>query len=153
LSPRAACRLETLGFQEVYDYVPSKVDWLARGLPMEGEKAEKALVWDILRQDVVTASLHTRMADVRERVGSSPYGFALVVTEGRTLLGRLRKGGLQGGPDARAEDVMEPGPSTLRPDMTLDDVIERLRKRDLKTALVTDPEGRLLGLVRRVDME
>jgi CBS domain-containing protein len=153
LSPRAACRLETLGFQEVYDYVPSKVDWLARGLPMEGEKAEKAVVWDILRQDVVTASLRERMADVRDRVESSPYGFALVVTEGRTLLGRLRKGALQGDPDARAEDVMEPGPSTLRPDMTLDDVIERLRKRDLKTALVTDPEGKLLGLVRRVDME
>lgn len=153
MSPRAACRLETLGFQEVYDYVPSKVDWLARGLPMEGEKAEKALVWDILRQDVVTASLHTRMADVRERVGSSPYGFALVVTEGGTLLGRLRKAGLQGDPDALAEDVMEPGPSTLRPDMTLDDVSERLRTRDLKTAVVTDPEGRLLGLVRRADME
>ena len=37
--------------------------------------------------------------------------------------------------------------------MTLDDVVERLRKRDLKTSVVTDPEGRLLGLVRRVDME
>jgi len=142
-----------LGFQEVYDYVPSKVDWLARGLPMEGEKADKSVVGDILRQDVVTASLQTRMADVRERVESSPYGFALVVTEGGTLLGRLRKASLQGDPDARAEDVMEPGPSTLRPDLTLDDVSERLRTWDLKTAVVTDPEGRLIGLVRRADME
>jgi len=133
--------------------VPSKVDWLARGLPMEGKKADKSEVGNILRQDVVTTSLHARMVDVQERVGSSPYGFALVVTEGGTLLGRLRKATLEGDPEALAEDVMEPGPSTLRPDMTLDDVIERLRKRDLKTGVVTDPEGRLLGLVRRADMK
>ena len=86
-----------------------KVDWLARGLPMEGEKAGKAVVWNILRQDVVTASLHTRMADVRERVAPSPYGFALVLTEGGTLFGRLRKASLQEHPEALAEDVMEPG--------------------------------------------
>ena len=32
MSPRAACRLAALGFEQVYDYMPSKVDWLARGL-------------------------------------------------------------------------------------------------------------------------
>ena len=42
MSPRAVCRLEALGFQQVYDYVPGKVDWLARGLPREGEKATTA---------------------------------------------------------------------------------------------------------------
>src|SRR3954463_5877370 len=35
LSPGAACRLEILGFEAVYDYVPGKVDWIARGLPTE----------------------------------------------------------------------------------------------------------------------
>src|SRR4051794_33692946 len=36
LSPRAAHRLEQLEFAEVYDYVASKVAWLACGLPGEG---------------------------------------------------------------------------------------------------------------------
>ena len=36
MSPRAATRLEQLGF-DVYDYALSKVDWMAHGLPMEGE--------------------------------------------------------------------------------------------------------------------
>lgn len=153
MSPRAACRLESLRFKEVYDYMPSKVDWKAHGLPMEGEQADERVVGDMLRDDVVTATLEERMGDVRERVASSPYGFALVATEGGTLLGRLRKAPLHGDPAARAEDVMEPGPSTLRPDMTLDDVVERLRKRDLMTAVVTNPEGKLLGIVRRADME
>jgi len=33
MSPRAATRLEQLGF-DVYDYALSKVDWMAHGLPM-----------------------------------------------------------------------------------------------------------------------
>ena len=33
MSPRAACRLDTLGFEHVYDYLTGKYDWLARGLP------------------------------------------------------------------------------------------------------------------------
>ena len=36
MSPRAACRLESLGFGEVYDYVAGKLDWMAAGLPTEG---------------------------------------------------------------------------------------------------------------------
>jgi hypothetical protein len=39
MSPRAACRLATIGFTEVYDYVAGKAEWLARGLPRDGEKA------------------------------------------------------------------------------------------------------------------
>ena len=36
MSPRAAWRLEGLGFERVYDYVPGKADWFASGLPKEG---------------------------------------------------------------------------------------------------------------------
>src|ERR1700681_849107 len=35
MSPRAATRLEQLGF-DVYDYALSKIDWMAHGLSMEG---------------------------------------------------------------------------------------------------------------------
>jgi 3-mercaptopyruvate sulfurtransferase SseA len=31
MSPRAAWRLKTLGFERVYDYVGGKADWLAHG--------------------------------------------------------------------------------------------------------------------------
>ncbi len=36
MSPRAAWRLEHFGFEEVYDYVLGKADWLAAGLPTDG---------------------------------------------------------------------------------------------------------------------
>ena len=93
------------------------------------------------------------MGSVRERVEASPYGFALVVSEGGVILGRLRRSALDGDPEAPVESVMEPGPSTVRPDTAADELAERLRTRDLNTAVVSDPEGRLLGVVRRRELE
>src|SRR5919199_6445494 len=96
MSPRAACRLETLGFEQVYDYVAGKVDWLARGLPAEGDRAGEARVGKIARDDVVTCRLDTRVGSVREEIEASPYGFALVVAgDGATLLGRLRRSAIE----------------------------------------------------------
>src|SRR5207249_889428 len=37
MSPRAAWRLESLGFTEVYEYSAGKSDWGAYGLPLEGK--------------------------------------------------------------------------------------------------------------------
>jgi hypothetical protein len=100
MSPRAACRLATLGFAEVYDYVPGKADWLARGLPVEGETAQLPTAGRLARDDVVTCRLADRVAEVRDTVERSPYGFALVVSDGGVLLGRLigvvRRGDLEG---------------------------------------------------------
>lgn len=152
MSPRAACRLAALGFEQVYDYVSGKVDWLARGLPREGTKATQRRAGDLARDDAVTCALDDRVADVRRRAEASPYGFAFVTAPDGTLLGRLRRTALEGPPDATAEDVMEPGPSTIRANTALDDLRERLDRRSLKTAVVTTPEGVLLGVVRRGDL-
>jgi Mg/Co/Ni transporter MgtE len=149
LSPRAACRLETLGFEHVYDYVPGKVDWLARGLPTEGSDADRPRVGPLARDDVVTCRLDEQVGQVWDRVQASPYRFALVVAGERTVMGRLRRAALEAEPTALAEAVMEPGPSTVRPDTAVADLRERLDRRELKTATVTTPEGDLIGVVRR----
>ena len=150
MSPRAACRLETLGFEQVYDYVPGKSDWLARGLRTEGEDAGKPRVCALARDDVVTCSLDTPIGGLAAQIDASPYGFALVVAADRTLLGRLRRSKLADAhPQMRAEDVMDPGPSTVRADLEVAELRDRLDKRELKTALVSTPEGRLIGVVKR----
>jgi CBS domain-containing protein len=153
MSPRAACRLELLGFAQVYDYVGGKADWLAHGLPSEGEQAQVPRVKDVLRREVVTALPGEPVGGVAARVARSPYGFALVVANDGTLLGRLRKAALDTDPAARAEQVMEAGPSTVRPDRHLAELAQRLRRRMLHTAIVTGPDGKLLGVVQRADME
>jgi CBS-domain-containing membrane protein len=153
MSPRAACRLELLGFTQVYDYVAGKADWLATGLPTEGEQVQLPRAKDVLRRDVVTALPEEPVGQVAARVTPSPYGFALVVADDRTLLGRLRKPVLDTDPAAPAERVMEAGPSTVRADRPLAELAERLHSRGLRTAVVTAPDGKLLGVARRADME
>jgi CBS domain-containing protein len=130
--------------------VPGKEDWLARGLPIEGKLAEVPRVGGLARQDVVTCRLDAPAGEVRRRVEGSPYRFALVTSERGILLGRLRKSVLDGADtEASAESLMEPGPSTVRPDITVADLAERLAKQDLSTAIVSAPDGRLIGVVTR----
>src|SRR5258708_4541027 len=133
--------------------MPSKVDWMARGLPMEGSKANAPRAIDFARQDVVTCRLDDVVGSVRPRVDASPHGFAFVATADGILFGRLRKATLEGDPDRRAGDVMEPGPSTSRPDLAPAELLAKLQQADLRTAVLSDPEGRLLGIVRRADLE
>jgi CBS domain-containing protein len=153
MSPRAACRLEAHGFTEVYDYVGGKADWLARALPTERAEPRPPRVADVLRHDVVTADPREQVGDVAPRVEASPYGFALVSARGGVLLGRLRGAALHADPTATAEQVMEPGPSTIRPDTERAALARRLSERQLSTAIVTDPDGVLLGIVTLADLQ
>ena len=149
MSPRAACRLATLGFEQVYDYAPGKADWLARGLPREGEQADEPRALDFARRDVVTCAPDERVGAVRERVQRSPYDFALVVSAGDVLLGRLPRATLDDDRGLTAERAMEPGPSTSRADAAPARLLERLRSAGRSTAILTTPDGVLLGVVDR----
>jgi CBS-domain-containing membrane protein len=90
---------------------------------------------------------------VGPRIADSPYGFGLVVSTSGVLLGRLRASALNVAPETTVEERMESGPSTVRPDTPADELAQRLRDRDLKTAILTTPEGHLLGITRRADLE
>jgi CBS-domain-containing membrane protein len=92
------------------------------------------------------AALVTWSAPETGPVGKTPPAVTLAP-------GRRRKAVLDADPSARAEHVMEAGPSTVRPDRPLAELAERLRRRGLHTAIVTTPDGRLLGVVQRGDME
>jgi CBS domain-containing protein len=153
MSPRAALRLETLGFQNVYDYVAGKGDGVAHGLPTEGLSGGRLTAGDLVRRDVPRRALTDRVADVAQRIASSGYGFALVLGKDDVVLGRIRRSAVQGREDARAGDVMEPGPSTIRAHVPVEEAWEQMRQHDLKTMLVTTPEGRLLGVLSREDVE
>ena len=152
MSPRAACRLETLGFADVYDYTAGKAEWLAYALPSEGERADRPRVVRFARDDVATCSVGEAIGAVRERVAASPYGFGLVLSESRVLLGRLLKSVLEGNPAAIAGEIMDAGPLTIRPDADPAELAVRLTRRELNSAIVTTPDGRLVGVVRTADL-
>ena len=126
MSPRAACRLDTLGFAQVYDYTAGKAEWLAYGLPTQGAHADRPRAAQFARVDIATCGLDDRMDAVRERVAASPFGFALVLSASGVLLGRVRRSALERGPAVLARDVMENGPSTVRPDVDAAELATRL---------------------------
>ena len=49
MSPRAACRLEAIGFEEVYDYTAGIADWKAAGLDLEGSEDQGLRIADATR--------------------------------------------------------------------------------------------------------
>jgi rhodanese-related sulfurtransferase len=150
MSPRAACRLTTLGFTRVYDYVAGKVDWLAHGLHAEGAHADLPTAGSLARHDAATCGLECLVDQARAALAGSPYGFALVLSPDEVLLGRVRRSALDRLADGELiEPIMEAGPSTIRPHLTLDELHQRLRGSDVNTLIVTRPDGTLLGVVRR----
>ena len=154
MSPRAAWRLEALGFEQVHDYVGGKADWLANGLPRDGERAAVPYAGDLVDPDPPTCALHDTVGDVQQRLNGTHYGFCLVLNDRRIVLGRVPRSAMKGADtDATAESVMEPGPSTVRFDIPARDLVQRLTGKDLKTAVVTTPGGCLVGVFHRADAE
>ena len=156
MSPRAACRLETLGFDPglVYDYVEGKAGWLAYGLPREGDNATVQYAGELVDADPPTCALSTPVAEIRQALAATGYGFTLVISAGRIVLGRVRKSALASADaSSTAEHVMEPGPSTVRFNTRADELVQRLVKRDLRTAVVTAPNGCLVGVFHRTAAE
>jgi len=148
MSPRAAWRLETLGFELVHDYVGGRADWLANGLPRDGTRASVPYAGELADRDPPTCLLDTPLSDVRARLDGSHYGFCLVVNEHRIVLGRVRRSAID---DAAATVIaataMEPGPSTVRFNVAAADLVARLAAANLKTAVVTTPSGCLVRCV------
>jgi|SRR5579875_2649028 len=151
MSPRAACRLQDIGY-EVYDYAAGKVDWLAHGLPVEGRDAGRPTALTLARQDLVTCSLEEPPARLACEIDASPYGFALALSSAGVVLGRVRRSRLAERTSS-LESILEPGPSTIRPHTTVEQLAARLARSEARTLIVTDPRGRLLGVVRRDDVE
>lgn len=142
MSPRAACRLERLGY-EVYDYVLGKVDWLAAGLPTVRAEPAPPRVSLALDSGFPTCAPDDLVVDVATRIDGQE---CLVLNEDRVVLGRLRLN-QQHPPGATAEAAMHPGPTTIRADAGLAETLERMRARAVSNIVVTTPEGVLLGVV------
>ncbi len=151
MSPRAAARLVTLGFQEVYDYEGGKLDWLGAGLPREGEDAGKLTVGDVARPNIPTAHLGDGAYSVLKLMARGDWPQAVVVDEAGVLLGRLRKSRLSEAPNDLVEVLMDEGPSTARANEDLSETTKGMVEGGVNFLLVSTPEGFPLGLLFRED--
>ena len=153
MSPRAAWRLESLGFTKVYDYVGGKTDWIAAGLPVEGELANVPRAIDVVKQEVPVCHPFDLIGDVSDQVEAAREDLCIVTNDEGIVLGRLRRRALASARGKAVHEVMESGPTTTRADDELEGLVQRLHNADVRSMLVTTPEGRLLGVVYREDAE
>ncbi len=151
MSPRAAWRLESLGFANVYHYVAGKLDWMAAGLPTEGTNAERPRAGGVARKDVPVGGLKERLGAVRDRVRELGWDAVVVVNDERVVLGLLRSKELDADPDLLIEQAMRPGPSTFRPFVAIEEMAKFLVEHELESSPVTTSDGRLVGLLLQED--
>lgn len=129
-----------------------KRDWAGGGLPIEGQKAREPRIGSLARRDVPTARLGDKVGDVARRAEASGYDIAVVVTAGGVVLGIVDPKALEDSSSARVEEVMRPGPATYRPDVPVQELLEKLAPKHLRQAIVATPEGRLLGVFSTDDV-
>jgi len=127
-------------------YWPGKLDWLAAGLPTEGDNTTRPRAGTVARHDVPTCSAADRVGDV-----AGGAGLAVVVDGGGVVVGLLREKELAGNADALVEDVMLEGPSTFRPYVPIREMADYMREHDLASSPITTSDGRLVGVLFRDD--
>ena len=152
MSPRAAWRLESLGFGEVFDYEVGKLDWLAAGLPTEGTNAQKPRAGTLARKDVPTCHLEERLIDVRQRAQAAGWDAAVVINNERVVFGLLRAKELAGDGGQLISQAMRPGPSTFRPYVLAAEMAKTMVDHKLESSPVTTSDGRLVGLLLQKDV-
>jgi rhodanese-related sulfurtransferase len=149
-SARAAARLESFGFTAVHDFRPGKVAWLAAGLPSEGRRRAEQRVGAIGTTDVALVPAGATVGEAATKVGEGDVG--IVVNDDLVVLGIVRPETFGLDPATPVADVVQPGPSTFRPSMTVRELVDYFRSSDESRAIVSAHTGRFLGLIRRDDL-
>lgn len=146
LSGRAAARLAHLGFADVYDYTGSKAAWLAMGWPSEGTTHDSQRA-GAHAKPAATCRPGTALTDLP---AAGPGGVVLVVDDDEIVLGSIDPATLTDtGAALCAFEVAYPGPSSVRPSITVEKLARSMDKAGETWVAVTTLEGALMGIVER----
>ena len=133
------------------EYRDGKLDWMAAGLPVEGDNSTRPRAADVARKDVSTCHLGDSVGMVRGAAERAGNRAAVVVDGAGIVLGLLRAAELAGDPTARVEDVMTKGPSTFRPYVPIKEIADYMEEHELDTSPITTSDGKLVGVLERAD--
>lgn len=151
MSPRAACRLMDLGFENVFDYELGIADWKGAGLPIEGDGDRRLTAADAMSTDIPTCIAAETIGEVRTRIAGTQWDDCLVTDCDDLVVGRLRSKHMELAPASVIRDVMEVGPTSVRADEDLAALAERMDRRPTPLVVVATAQGELLGIVKRDD--
>lgn len=151
LSSRAAARLASMGFDEVYDFVDSKVAWFAEGLPSDGLVNDEARAISRLHTDVPCVGPDAALRELTDI--DSKWEVIAVTNDRDVVLGSVRREADGFAPDTSVSAVMQPAPPTVRPSIPLRELAQSMDKNGEEFLIVTKLDGRLMGLVRRSEID
>jgi CBS domain-containing protein len=77
----------------------------------------------------------------------------VVSNDAGVILGYLGDDGFDAAPETTVYQVMEPGPSTIHPHVSLAEIAEYMQERDIDRILVTTANGQLMDVLHRQDAE
>jgi Mg/Co/Ni transporter MgtE len=126
---------------------------LANVLPTEGKGARSLRAKDCVPQDMPSCRLGDSVGEVWQRVQAAYDDACVVVNEAGVVLSSVSGEAFAAAPESTVEQVMDPGPTTIRPHVSLAEIAESLQHRDRDRVLVTTAEGRLIGALYRQDAE
>ena len=110
-----------MGFTEVYRYTPGKMDWFAAGLPGEGQKAGIPRVADMALKNLPVCDIAHTVGEAKARSEAAGLGLCVVTNRQGIVPGLLWGDMLERPPETPVEEVMDPDPSTVRPNTYPDD--------------------------------
>lgn len=133
----------------MYDYLAGKLDWLAYGLPVERSDPVALTILDQLYRNVPTARITETVGEFRSRLKDRGKFPIPVVNDQNILLGLIDTPFKDIDPTTPISELMNPGPMTVRPFVTIASAEDRLTKQHLEAALVTSSDGKLMGIFHR----
>lgn len=148
MSPRAACRLEDLGFTQVHDYVAGKAAWLAMGLPSEGTVRPEERVSALAHRRLPELALDADAGGVD--LGGHEFG---VVLDGAIVAGSITAARLDDAAGRPLREVLDTGVDTFRPSMTIAELCDYWAGNEEQLALVSTLRGEYLGAILRSDLD
>lgn len=108
---------------------------------------------DVVRHDLPTCRYSDRLGHVSS-VLLEPGQVECVVLNGEdVVLGRLPKSAFDHPEETPVEQIMEPGPTTIRPGTPLEEITERMKNARVDRVLVTTAEGKYAGVLNLEDAE
>ncbi|HEV8341891.1 MAG TPA: CBS domain-containing protein [Candidatus Binatia bacterium] len=129
--------------------MPGKADWLAYGLPVETESGELRLVVNFLQRKIPYCRLTETVGEALERVPKPGPVFCPVLNNEEIVLGVLTDEAKKTEPARPVEEVMELGPTTIRPSADVEETLQYFSRNNKERVLVTSSDGKFLGLFAR----
>ena len=136
---------------EVYDYAASKTAWLGEGLPAEGTTPAEQRAGTQARP-IPTCPPTAKVGDIRTLFEAAFE--AVVVVDGEGIaLGEVRAQTAGLPDDVTVLSIMDPGPPSVRPAITVRELAESMESDARSHVLVSTSSGRLLGALHRSHLD